>query len=122
MLKVFACAIKYTLQQNFLLALLYRWMIIYLTDFHVIGHLFSSKILNVSNNAMIDDFEHKFHKCFLIQDYFICMENLASDLSLPIFQHLFFFFLWALTSLGFYFPFQKFFSMMMKCFIHSGYL
>lgn len=91
MLKVFACAIKYTLQQNFLLALLYRWMIIYLTDFHIIGHLFSSKILNVSNNAMIDDFEHKFHKCFLIQDYFICMENLASDLSLPIFQRLFFF-------------------------------
>lgn len=66
-------------------------MIIYLTDFHVIGHLFSSKILNVSNNAMIDDFEHKFHKCFLIQDYFICMENLASDLSLPFFNALFFF-------------------------------
>lgn len=66
-------------------------MIIYFTDFHVIGHLFSSKILNVSNNFMIDDFEHKFHKCFLIQDYFICMENLASDLSFPIFQRLFFF-------------------------------
>lgn len=84
----------------FLLALLYRWMIIYLADFHVIGHLFSSKILNVSSNSMIDDFEHKFHKWFLIQDYFICMENLASDLSLPPhFSTLFFFYvlrlLWA---------------------------
>lgn len=90
MLEVFACAIKYTLQQNFLLSLLYRWMIIYLKDFHVIGHLFSSKILNVSNNSMIDDSEHKFHKWFLIQDYFICMEKSCLRSLPPHFSTLFF--------------------------------
>lgn len=91
MLEVFACAIKYTLQQNFLLSLLYRWMIIYLTDFHVIGHLFSSKILNVSNNSMMDDFEHKFHKWFLIPDYFICMEKILPPISPSPFFNAFFF-------------------------------
>lgn len=75
------------------MSLVYKWMIIYFTDFHVIGHLFSSKILNVSNNFMIDDFEHKFHKCFLIQDYFICMEKSCLRSLPPHFSTPFFFFL-----------------------------
>jgi hypothetical protein len=72
-----------TFTVGFLLALLCRWMIIYLTDFHVIRHLFSPQILNVSNSSMIDGPEHKFHKWFLMQDCFICMENLAPKLPLP---------------------------------------
>lgn len=50
------------LQPYFIMVLQCGYIIIYLTDFSVIGHLFSPKFLSIISNVMIDNFEHKFYK------------------------------------------------------------